>query len=419
MLIKNDLQVKTAPAGLHRVDGVTGLYLKKGVEGGSWIYRYRTGEGKRPEMGLGSIGDIALARARKLVIEFAAQKIRGKDPAAARRRERAEAEAREKENAKRITFAEAAEDYADRRAAEGAADRWRHRWARTNWLGPLKRYAYPVIGDLVLDDIKLPHVTAVLDAAAKVRRDGQEATGATAKLLRQKIEIILDDAVRRGRRDPELRNPADAGLHRGVGRRKGERAHYRRLELDQARSAFQAILKGAQNSVALPAWIFMALTAARPTEAREAKWSEIDLGEKSWTIPKSRTKSGRPHVVPLSALALQMLERQVLVRRSDAIFPGRDALSISKGTLADAPMRDLGVDAGTPHSWRSVFRDACGDRLRVDRDLAEAALSHTLGPVEGAYRRETAIEARRPVMEAYAQWLVGEGANVIAFPARA
>lgn len=83
MLIKTDLQVKAAPVGLHRVDCVTGLYFKKGVEGGSWIYRYRAGEGKRPEMGLGSIGDISLARARKLVIGFAAQKVSGKDPAAA------------------------------------------------------------------------------------------------------------------------------------------------------------------------------------------------------------------------------------------------------------------------------------------------------------------------------------------------
>jgi hypothetical protein len=64
-----------------------------------------------------------------------------------------------------------------------------------------------------------------------------------------------------------------------------------------------------------------------------------------------------------------------------------------------------------------VFRDACGDRLRVDRDLADAALSHTLGAVEGAYRRETAIEARRPVMESYANWLLDEGVQVIAFPA--
>ena len=92
---------------------------------------------------------------------------------------------------------------------------------------------------------------------------------------------------------------------------------------------------------------------------------------------------------------------------------------LSYDAFATAPGK-AGVDAGTPHSWRSIFRDACGDRLRVDRDLAEAALSHTLGAVEGAYRRETAIEARRPVMEAYAKWLEGEPSdNVVAFPARA
>jgi hypothetical protein len=66
-----------------------------------------------------------------------------------------------------------------------------------------------------------------------------------------------------------------------------------------------------------------------------------------------------------------------------------------------------------------VFRDWAGDIGRVDRDLAETALAHSLGSTEGSYRRRTAVEARRPVMEAYARWLLDEGANVIAFPARA
>jgi integrase len=120
----------------------------------------------------------------------------------------------------------------------------------------------------------------------------------------------------------------------------------------------------------------------------------------------------------LSSLAVAALKRQATVRTGDAVFPGRSGSTLSYDSFTHAPKKAW-VDAGTPHSWRSVFRDACGDRLRVDRDLAEAALSHTLDAVEGAYRRETAIEARRPVMEAYAQWLLGEGADVIAFPARA
>jgi integrase len=134
-------------------------------------------------------------------------------------------------------------------------------------------------------------------------------------------------------------------------------------------------------------------------------------------------KSGREHVVPLSALAIAALERQASVRTGDAIFPGRSGSPLSYDAFAHAPEK-AGINAGTPHSWRSVFRDACGDRLRVngqrvERDLAEHALAHAVGGTEGSYRRETAIEARRPVMEAYANWLLGTGANVIAFPARA
>jgi hypothetical protein len=54
------------------------------------------------------------------------------------------------------------------------------------------------------------------------------------------------------------------------------------------------------------------------------------------------------------------------------------------------------------------------------RETAEAALGHSLGAVEGAYRRETAVETRRVMMEAYVAWLAGKGAdNVVAFPARA
>ena len=99
------------------------------------------------------------------------------------------------------------------------------------------------------------------------------------------------------------------------------------------------------------------------------------------------------------------------------MFPGLSGSPLSYTAFSRAPAK-AGIDAGSPHSWRSIFRDACGDKLRVDRDLAEAALAHSLGKVEAAYRRETAVEARRAVMEAYANWLMGEGVNVIAFKSR-
>jgi hypothetical protein len=66
-------------------------------------------------------------------------------------------------------------------------------------------------------------------------------------------------------------------------------------------------------------------------------------------------------IVSLSALALQTLERQAQVNTGDAIFPGRGGGPTSKSALAEVPIRDLGVDPGSPHSWRSVFREARGD----------------------------------------------------------
>jgi integrase len=126
-------------------------------------------------------------------------------------------------------------------------------------------------------------------------------------------------------------------------------------------------------------------------------------------------KSGKPHAIPLSDLALEVFERQASVRRSDsdsdAVFPG-----LSYGVFS-AAVRALPFDVGTPHSWRSIFRDTVQDTLGFPPHLAEAALAHSLGKVTAAYRRETGIEARRPVMEAYSRWLMSEGADVVAFGA--
>ena len=163
----------------------------------------------------------------------------------------------------------------------------------------------------------------------------------------------------------------------------------------------------------------MIAAAVRLSEALNARWQEVNLDEKLWTLPAARAKSSHEHVAPLNSIALAVLERQARVRSADTVFGGRSGSPLSYNAFATAPMK-VGIDAACPHGWRSVFRDFCSDVGRIDSDLAEAALAHSLGAVEGAYRRESAIEARRPAMEAYAQWLAGDaGADVIVFSARA
>ena len=181
---------------------------------------------------------------------------------------------------------------------------------------------------------------------------------------------------------------------------------------------FRKIVEAAANKPTLAPWAFMIPTAARPSEALNTKWEEIDLGKELWTCPGARMKTGKDHVVPLSGAALAVLKRRAEVRTGDYVFPGRGAGKPSYSNFADAAVQ-AGFDAGAPHGWRSIFRDWAGDIGRVDRDLAESALAHSLGAVEGAYRRQSAIEARRPVMEAHALWLADESSDVVAFKARA
>ena len=119
-----------------------------------------------------------------------------------------------------------------------------------------------------------------------------------------------------------------------------------------------------------------------------------------------------------SGSALAVLDRQQRVRASDAVFPGRSGSPLSYASFATAPAK-AGIDACTPHGWRSCFRDWFGDIGDVPRDLAEAALAHSLNATEGAYRRMTAVERRREVMTRYADWLNDErGRSSPSLPAR-
>ena len=406
MKISTVLQAASAPSGIHKVSGAVGLYLKVG-EGAkapaSYFYRYRLGD-RRREMGLGSRDAIGLAEVRDDARDAGALVRKGVDPIDDRRRVKAENLARSRAKPATV-FKQMAEDYLKTHGAS-----WKHKYARTMWLNALKRYAYPVIGDLGLEQIELFHITEVMQRAKDANAPEQ------ARRVRAYIELVLNTAIIAGGK--AIANPANAKLH--PFKRKGERAHYRAVDLDDAPTVFRELKAKATTSTAFAAWCFMILTAARPSEALGSKWDEIDWDKRLWKIPGARMKAGKAHTVPLSDEALKILERQEEhVRTGDAVFPGRGGSPLSYDTFASAPARAQPViDAATAHGWRSVFRDYCGDiAKKVPFNLAEAALAHSLSSTQASYRRRTAVEKRRKVMEDYAEWLnADDGAQVIAFP---
>jgi integrase len=158
----------------------------------------------------------------------------------------------------------------------------------------------------------------------------------------------------------------------------------------------------AKDGVSARALEFTILCAARTGEAIGAKWSEVDLDAKLWTIPPERMKAGKEHRVPLTDRAVAMIE--VLPREGDFIFMGasRDR------PLSNMAMLELvrGMREGlTVHGFRSTFRDWAAEQTAYAHELCEIALAHAVGnKVEAAYRRGDMMEKRRRLMADWAAY---------------
>lgn len=147
---------------------------------------------------------------------------------------------------------------------------------------------------------------------------------------------------------------------------------------------------------------FLILTASRTGEALGARWDEIDLNTKAWTVQASRMKAGREHRAPLSKPAIGILETLNEARPCQFVFFGLKRGRPLPNMALEMLLRRMKVEA-TVHGFRSAFRDWCGDQTSFPREVAEAALSHVVGDkAEQAYRRGDALEKRRALMETWA-----------------
>jgi integrase len=361
-----------------------GLYLEVTATGGkSWIFMWKR-NGRRRCMGLGSEQIISLEKARKLAKNAAEAVNDGRDPIADRKKERARA----------ITFARAAEQCCADIGAKWKAERYRQ-----NWLSSLTVHA-KLLASKAVGEITADHVEQVMRPLWSKQPD-------LALRLRERIEAVLDWAKAKEYRDGE--NPArwkgNLKYRMGALPPKRERVeHMAALPYDEI-PAFMAKLRAIDDSLhRARALEFTILTAARSGEVFWATWDEINFAERLWIIPKERMKKLREHIVPLSDRAFQIVQDQYETRSSKLIFPGaRDDRPMSNTQMLFMLQR-LGVPV-TVHGFRSTFRDWAGDLTRYPRDVIELALAHVTGnAVERAYRRGTALEQRRELMDAWAAY---------------
>jgi integrase len=165
--------------------------------------------------------------------------------------------------------------------------------------------------------------------------------------------------------------------------------------------AFMAELRN-QTGAAARCLEFTILTATRSSEARGARWSEIDLEAKTWTIPAERIKAGKAHTVPLSDRVLELLA--AMPRSSDLVFEGAHH-SKSIGIMGMGVVLQRMGRSVTVHGFRSTFRDWAAEQTGYPNHVMEMALAHAVGNgVEAAYRRGDLLEKRRELMGDWASY---------------
>src|SRR5262249_27110065 len=160
------------------------------------------------------------------------------------------------------------------------------------------------------------------------------------------------------------------------------------------------------NSTTALALEFLILVSGRRGEILDCVFSELDFGEAIWTVPAWRMKAGLEHQVPLVPRAMAILkEMQARTGGGGLIFPGMIPTRPLGPDSFTRLLKRLGHPDVTVHGFRSAFRDWCGEATNFPREVAEAALAHRVGDAaEQAYRRGTALEKRRRLMEAWANF---------------
>ena len=370
-------KVETAKPGKYGDGG--GLQLAVAPTGAKkWVLRFLW-QGNAREMGLGSYPEVGLAEAREKAIAGRRLARSGVDPIAERKQDR------------RVpTFGKLADEVVTEQSKGFRNDKHRAQWKIT-----LETYAAPLRVKAV-DAITTEDVLGVLKPIWTTKTE-------TASRLRGRIERVLNAAKAKGHRSGE--NPAAWRGHLEnllPKRQKLTRGHHAAMPYADV-PAFVARLRE-RDAVAALALEFAILTAGRSGEVLGARWREIDFGARIWTIPPERMKAAREHRVPLSESAFAILEKLGEARVSEFIFPGQGAgRPLAEMVLRRMLRRD--ADVVTVHGFRSSFRDWAGNETHFPRELAEAALAHVVGDkAEQAYRRSDALEKRRTLMEAWAQW---------------
>ncbi len=359
-----------------------------------WVLRYLF-NGKRYDLSIGSYPEISLKEARKRAIEARNKLNQGINPKPDKKPLIEPAKAA----ATLPTFKEYALACHELKSLE-----WINKKHSNQWINTLRDYAFPIIGDLPINEVDTDHILQILEPIWTKKTE-------TASRLRARIEWVLASATTRKMRLGF--NPALWRGHLETILQKPSKVtpvqHHKALPYKEIPEFIKALKE--YDSVTALALEFLILNANRTGEVIFGIRDEICDGV--WIIPAERMKAKREHRVPLCNRSMELLR---IARSKDLkstyLFSNnkRPLNNVAMANLAKRIKSDI-----TVHGFRSAFRDWVAEETDHFPEVAEKALAHTVAnQVEAAYRRGDLLERRKRLAidwESYCQ--TGSWGNVI------
>jgi integrase len=275
------------------------------------------------------------------------------------------------------------------------APTWRHHKTEGDTRTRLESYAYPSFGTTPVDRIRRRDV---MDVLTPIWTDKP----AVGRKLKQAMNRVFIHALAR---DWVTVNPVDEAVGQALPKTPATREHFRSMPYPAVPAAMLTVAGGPSSDAVRLCFRWLVLTASRSGEARNARWQDIDLKNRTWTIPGSMMKSGREHRVPLSTQAAQVLtDAGPLMDGSGLVFPGANG-ALSDMTLTKLLRGNGLAETATVHGFRTSFKTWCMETTDTPWAVGEAALAHALGnSTEQAYARTDLFDRRRDLMQLWADY---------------
>lgn len=377
---------KDSPQRIGDGDGLMLVVQPKGSA--SWVLRY-SGI-RRTDLTLGRWPTVTLAMAREKAEQARRQLAAGEDPAAQRAAQKQLRAAQESPDTLRAMF----DDWMATAKSDKSAV------YRGNIEAAMKKDVFPKLG------AKPPHSVTRAEIIEIMRRIEDRGAFEMVRRIRMWLRELFEFGIDDEGRPLLLTSPVPMGTLRSFKTRKT--MSFPAVSNFAEVPALMAALRKTENWTVRTALLFSSYVFQRPSEIREATWSEFDLDAAQWVIPAERMKGRLEHWVPLASQVVKLLrQHQGVVGNEGWLFPGRRYdKPLSQGTLSSR-LNACGYEGKhSPHGFRAMARTVMDERLKVDTRFIEKQLSHEIdGRLRGAYNRAEYWDDRVLMMQAWADWL--------------